>query len=138
MQELHDGPAGGHFGGNTTAHKILHVGYYWETLFKYAHEYARKCKVCQTAVGRKRKVTFPLQPVNIQQPFEQWGLDIIGEITPNSSKQHKYILTATDYFTKWVEAIPLKVVKTQNITDFINQFIITRFGLQSTLIFDNA
>ena len=113
LQELHDEPAGGHFGGNTTAHKILHVGYYWWTLFKiYAHEYARKCKTSQTTVGRERKAAFPLQLVNIQQPFEQWGLDIIGEITPNSSKKHRYILTATDYFTKWVEAIPLKVVNT--------------------------
>ena len=68
-------------------------------LYLSAHEYARKCKVCQTAGGRERKATFPLQPVNIQQPFEQWGLDIIGEITPNSYKHHKYIITATDYFT---------------------------------------
>lgn len=51
-----------------------------------AHEYARKCKAFQTTPGRERKPTFPLQPVNIQQPFEQWGLDIIGEIFPNSSK----------------------------------------------------
>ena len=42
LQELHDGPAGGHFGGNTTTHKILHAGYYLPTLFKDAHEYARK------------------------------------------------------------------------------------------------
>ena len=26
--ELHDGPAGGHFSRDTTAHKILRVGYY--------------------------------------------------------------------------------------------------------------
>ena len=26
LQELHDGPVGGHFGGNTTTHKILHAG----------------------------------------------------------------------------------------------------------------
>ena len=47
LQELHDGPTGGHFGGNTTAHKIIHAGYYWPTLFKDAHEYARKFKTCQ-------------------------------------------------------------------------------------------
>ena len=138
MQELHDGPAGGYFGGNTTAHKILHVGYYWPTFFKDAHEYSRKCKTCKNTAGRERKPTFPLQPVNIQQPFEQWGLDSIGEITPNSSKQHRYILTVTDYFTTWVEVIPLKVVNTQTITDFIDHFIITKFGLPSALIFDNA
>ncbi len=96
MQELHDGPARGHFEGNTTAHKILHTGYYWPIIFKDAREYARKCKTCQTASGREINPTFPLQPVNIQQPFKHWGLDIISEIIPNSSKRHRYILIATD------------------------------------------
>eukprot|EP00253_Pinus_taeda_P010682 PITA_10682 len=34
LQELHDGPAGGHYAGDATAHKILCAGYYWPTLFK--------------------------------------------------------------------------------------------------------
>eukprot|EP00253_Pinus_taeda_P025768 PITA_25768 len=138
LQELHDGPAGGHFGADTTAHKIIHVGYYWPTLFRDTHEYVRKCRSCQISSGRQRKPAFPLQPVNIDQPFKQWGLDIIGEITPQSSKQHKYILTATDYFTKWVEAIPLNTTNSEVIIEFIDQFIITRFGVPNDLVFDNA
>eukprot|EP00253_Pinus_taeda_P026102 PITA_26102 len=138
LQELHDGPAGGHFGADTTAHKVIHDGYYWPTLFRDAHEYVRKCRNCQTSSGRQKKSAFPLQPVNIEQPFEQWGLDIIGEITHNSSKQHKYILTATDYFTKWVEEIPLKTTNSEAILEFIDQFIITRFGVPNALVFDNA
>eukprot|EP00253_Pinus_taeda_P004730 PITA_04730 len=138
LQELHDGPIGGHFGGDTTAHKIIHASYYWPTLFKDSHEYVRKCRMCQTASGRQRKPTFPLQPVNIEQPFEQWALDIIREIIPHTSKQHRYILTSTYYFTKWVEAIPLKVANSEAIIDFIDQFIITRFGIPNALIFDNA
>jgi len=118
--------------------KIIHAGYYWPTLFRDTHEYVRKCQTCQTTSRRQRKSAFPLQPVNIEQPFEQWGLDIIGEITPHSSKQHRYILTATDYFTKWVEAIPLKTANSEAIIEFIDQFIITRFGVPNTLIFDNA
>ena len=85
LQELHDGPAGGHYAGDATAHKILHAVYYWPTLFKDSHSYVRKCQICQTAVGRKNKPSLPLQPVNIEQPFDQWGLDIIGEIVPHSS-----------------------------------------------------
>ena len=138
LQELHDGPAGGHFGADTTAHKIIHAGYYWPTLFRDTHEYVRKCQSCQTSSGRQRKSAFPLQPVNIEQPFEQWGLDIVGEISPQSSKQHKYILTATDYFTKWVEAIPLKTTNSEGIIEFIDQFIITRFGVPNALVFYNA
>lgn len=110
LQEMHDGPIEGHFGGDTTAHKILHVGYYWPSLFKYAHTYVRSRKTCQIASGRERKDALPLQPENIEQPFEKWGLDVIGEIDPHSFKKHKYILTVTDYFTKYAEAIPLKVV----------------------------
>eukprot|EP00253_Pinus_taeda_P016868 PITA_16868 len=137
-KELHDGPVGGHFGADTTAHKIIRVGYYWPTLFRDTHEYVRKFQTCQTSGGRQKKLAFPLQPINIEQPFEQWGLDIIGEIIPHSSKQYRYILTTTNYFTKWVEAIPLKIANSEAIIEFIDQFIITRFGVPNALIFYNA
>eukprot|EP00253_Pinus_taeda_P017021 PITA_17021 len=104
----------------------------------YTHEYVRKFRSCQISSGRQRKPAFPLQPVNIDQPFKQWGLYIIGEITPQSSKQHKYILTATDYFTKWIEAIPLKTTNSEVIIEFTDQFIITEFGVPNALVFDNA
>lgn len=138
LQELHDGPASAYFGGEKNAHKILHDGYYQATLFKDAHEYVRKCKICQTTNGRQKELSLLLQSVNIEQPFEQWALDVIGEIVPHSSKQHKYILTTTDYFTKWVESIPLKVANSENIIEFIDQFFITRFVLPSALMFDNV
>ena len=65
-------------------------------------------------------------------------MDIISEIIPHSSKEHSYIFTATDYFTKWVEVVPLKTTNAEHIIDFIDQFIITRFGLPSALMFDNS
>ena len=98
MIELHDGLAGGHFSGDTTAHKILRAGYYCPTLFKDAHSHVRKCDICQRCGGRQAKATGPLKSAMITEPFEQWGIDIIGEIKPNSSLQHKYILIETDYF----------------------------------------
>ena len=55
MQELHDGPAGGHFRGNTTTHKILHAGYYWPTLFKYAHEMQENVKCVKMQWKEKEK-----------------------------------------------------------------------------------
>ena len=44
----------------------------------------------------------------------------------------------TYYFTKWVEVVPLKTANAENIIEFIDQFIITRFWLPSALMFDNA
>jgi hypothetical protein len=55
LKELHDGLAGGHFARNTTTHKILRVRYYWPTLFRDAHTYARNCKTCQISARREKR-----------------------------------------------------------------------------------
>jgi hypothetical protein len=138
LDELHTGEVGGNFGGDTTAHKVLRVGYYWPTLFKDAHTLSRKCIICQKVAGWVKKAAFPLQLVTVDAPFQQWGLDIIGLINPSSSQQHKYILTATEYFTRWSEAVPLKVVNTNQVVSFLNSHIITRFGIPERLVFYNA
>ena len=73
------------FSEDTRAHKILKYGYYWPTFFKDAHAHVQKCDTCQRSVGRQAKAARPLKPMIISEPFEQWGIDIIEEIYPNSS-----------------------------------------------------
>lgn len=77
-------------------------------------------------------------PVHVDEPFRQWGIDFIGEIHPPSSGQHKWILTATDYFTKWVEAIPARNVTDTVIINFMEENIISRFGCPSRIVTDNS
>ena len=73
----------------------------------------------------------------ITEPFEQWRINVIGEIKPNSFKKHKYILMTTDYFTRWVKEIPLHKVNEDVVMDFLQDHIITRFGVPISLVFDN-
>jgi hypothetical protein len=138
LKELHDGPASGNFARNTTVHKILRDVYYWPTLFKEAHTYIINCKTFQIIARREKRASIPLLPVSFSRPFKQWGLEIIGEITPISSKQHRYIQTPTNYFMKWAEAIPLTHVNEKVVIKFIEQQIIMRFSVPSVLVFDNA
>jgi hypothetical protein len=133
LTELNDGPIGSHFSGETTAHKVLRVGYCWPTLFKDAHAHARKCQICQVNAGRERRPTFPLQPVTIKNPFEQWGLDVVGEINLKLLKLHKYILIATNYFSKWTEVIPLKVINDNEVIQFLQRNIVTKFWFSTML-----
>ena len=118
IEEFHRGICGGNKAWKATAYKILRAGYYWPTLFQEMNSRVRACPKCQRFVGRQKLKSLPLKPVRIESPFQQWGLDFIGEIHPNSSGQHRWILTATDYFTKWVEAIPTKKIVMDNAQAF--------------------
>jgi len=62
----------------------------------------------------------------------------MGPITPKSSAGHSYILAATNYFSKWAETIPLREVKKENVVDFIQTYIIYRYGVPRYIITDNG
>ena len=47
MIEVHEGVCGNHTAGRSLAYKILTQGYYWPTMAKDTHEFARKCDKCQ-------------------------------------------------------------------------------------------
>ena len=79
-----------------------------------------------------------MQPIIKPWPFSGWGLDFIGQIHPPCSKGHRFVLVATDYFTKWVEAIPLKVANSANVINFVKEHIIYRFGIPQTITTDQG
>ena len=47
-------------------------------------------------------------------------------------------MVVTDYFTKWVEAIPLKTVTSKNMVDFVREHIVYRFGIPQTITTDQG
>jgi hypothetical protein len=46
------------------------------------------------------------------------------------------VLLATDYFTKWVEVIPLKKVISGNMVEFVKEHIIYKSGIPQTITTD--
>jgi hypothetical protein len=86
----------------------------------------------------KRVPVSALNPIIKPWPFRGWGIDLIGQINPPSSKGHKFVLLATDYFTKWVEEIPLKKVTSENMVEFIKEHIMYRFGIPQTITTDQG
>jgi len=108
IKEFHKGDYGGHHYWKTTMHKILRAGFYWPRIFYDVYKEVSRCHECQIFDGKRKLHPLPLKPIFVEVPFRQWGLDFIGEIHPQSSSQHKWILAATDYFTKWIEAVPTR------------------------------
>ena len=42
----------------------------------------------------------------VKSPWHQLRIDFVGPLTPPAEDGSRYILTLSDYFTKWVEAVP--------------------------------
>jgi hypothetical protein len=76
----------------------------------------------------------PLHPIVKPWPFRGWGLDFIREVHPSPSKGRKFVLHATDYFTKWMEAVPLRNMTHHEVIKFVQEHIIHRFGMPQTLM----
>jgi hypothetical protein len=62
----------------------------------------------------------------------------MGEIHLPSSGQHRWILVATDYFIKWIEAIPTQNANHTVIINFLQENIFARFGCLKRIVIDNA
>eukprot|EP00253_Pinus_taeda_P018140 PITA_18140 len=78
----------------------------------------------------------PLRPQLVIEPFERWALDFIGPINPPSN-QRTYILVATDYVTKWVEAESLPKATEDSVIQFLFHFFV-RYGLPREVITDGG
>jgi hypothetical protein len=78
------------------------------------------------------------EPYHQAMAVQRLGHDMIGKINPPSSKGHQFILAITDYFTKWVEAVPMKSIASKDVINFIKEHVIHRFGISQTITIDGG
>ena len=58
-------------------------------------------------MNRKLTTGVPeLHPIPVKAPWYMVGIDFIGPLSPVAKDGSRYILTISDYFTKWVEVVP--------------------------------
>lgn len=135
--EIHEGICGSHIGGRSIAYRAISQGYWWPYMQKDAQLYAKKCPKCQKFAHSLHQPVQDLTPHSNAWPFAQWGLDIVGPLhrTPGNKR---WLVVATDYFTKWIEAEPLSSITELENKNFVWENIVTRFGVPRTLISDNG
>ena len=72
----------------------------------------------------------------VVEPFERWALDFVGPINP-SSNQKTYILVATEYVNKWVEAEALPRATEDSVIQFLFHLFVC-YGLPREIISDDG
>jgi hypothetical protein len=138
MEEVHEDICGTH----QSAHKmkwLLHrTGFYWPTMLNDCFRYYRGCESCQKFRDVQLAPAAMLHPIIRPWPFRGWALDFVGQIHPASSKHHRFVLVAMEYFTKWTEVVPLKNMTHREVIQFISEHIIHRFNIPQTLTMDQS
>ena len=125
VQQLHEGAFGAHLGENKTLYR-LKERFYWPG---HSDDVRKWCKTCATCAARKnpsKRGKAPLQNVVAGYPMQIVAVDIVGPISP-STTGNAYILVASDYFTKWVEAYAIPnqeaiTVATKLVDEFFCRF----------------
>ncbi|KAK8919010.1 hypothetical protein KSP39_PZI021786 [Platanthera zijinensis] len=135
LERCHASPYGGHFMGHKTALKVLEAGFYWPTLFKDAHNFAKCCDACQRIGNIGQRDSMPLHNTLEIEIFDMWGIDFMGPFV--NSNGNLYILVAVDYVSKWIEAVATKNNDAQTVLKFLKN-IFNRFGIPRAIISDGG
>jgi hypothetical protein len=100
--------------------------------------YYKGCESCQKFRDVQLAPAAMLHPIIKPWLFRSWALNFVGQIHPSSSKGHRFVLVAMDYFTKWTEVVPLKNMTHKEIIHFILEHIVHRFGIPQALTTDQC
>ena len=135
LQEYHD--YAGHAGVHRTCGQ-LRQRFHWYGLKRDAEDWVASCESCskrKKPVHRGRGA--PLQVTWAGSPFERIAMDLIPGL-PETAGGNRHILVVVDYFTKWVEAYPLKRMDANTIASvFVSEFV-ARFGAPQSLHTDQG
>ena len=86
-----------------------------------------------------RKDNMPLRPMMGARAFAKWGIDFVGPINPPAHRtKAQYIIVATDYLTKWVEAKATPKNNARTTTYFLYEYVFTRYGLPIEIVSDRG
>jgi hypothetical protein len=108
MGEVHEGICGTHQSTHKMKWLLHHAEFYGLNMINDCFRYCKGCESCQKFRDVQLAPVAMLHPIIKPWLFHGWALDFGGQIHPASSKRHRFVLVTTDYFTKWMKAIPLK------------------------------
>ncbi|GJW07838.1 reverse transcriptase domain-containing protein [Tanacetum coccineum] len=112
LRKIHEGSCNMHARTRSVVANAIRTGYYWPTMHADARKMIWECQDCQ-------------------------GIDIAGPFLEGHGKV-KFLIVAIDYFTKWIEAKPVAIIRDNQIKKFVWDNIVCKFCLLEEIISDNG
>ena len=124
--------------GSQRTYQQIRARFHWNGMKRDVEDWVTSCVSCSEKKSpRNRGRGAPLEVTWAGYPFERIAMDLIPNL-PESVGGNRHILVVVDYFTKWVEAYPLKRMDAVSIASvFVSEFV-SRFGAPDNLHTDQG
>ena len=143
VESCHADKLGGHLGRDKTREKVSsrynlvhgytvetlnsHLNrYYWRDIISAVNSCLKSCVACQRVNKKLVKSSGSLHSIPVNGPWHRIGIDLIGPL-PLTKSGNAYIITCSDYFTKWPEAAPIPDKSADTVSRFLYK-VICRHG----------
>ena len=114
LRSMHECLLAGHMGAKKTKTKILQR-FYWFNLKENVKVIVRQCDTCGCDKKPFRTPRAPMGSVRTWAPWDVVATDYLGPF-PVTRRGNRYILVLTDYFSKFVDVIPVTDMSAETCT----------------------
>ena len=115
---------------------MIYKGYYWFGMPSDVADWLRAYLLCQEAKAGKGKGTVPLKQEWVGAPGVRAAVDLA--VLPITTEGYRYLLVFQDYYSKWIELIPLKDKTPVSVVEGLVKEVFTRNGVVDELHSDQG
>lgn len=125
----------GHFSFAATW-TTLSTSCYWPSAWRDCRSLVDACVRCQRNAPMRTHPQPPI-PLFVTRPFQRWGVDFLGPL-PLTAAGNKYIIVATEYWTRWPLARAVPDATAATAAAFVLSDIVLVYGAPTELLSDNG
>lgn len=135
LYAFHDHPLAAHPGTAETL-RAIQQHFFWPSMEKTVDQYVRNCWICTCTKRGPHQARVPLRPHEPREPWVTVAIDIMGPYT-TTPRGNRFIMVATDLYSRWVEAEATPNVTTDKLVNFLDQ-VFLRYGYPLSVLSDNG
>ena len=136
LESLHGGIVGGHLGHEKTFSRIQ-GRFYWPGYWSDTRDWCLTCHECSTRKTSTHPRRAPLGTIQAGYPTQIMAVDLLGPL-PESPQKNCYVMVVGDYFSRWMEAIPLPNQEASTVADHLVDEVFMRFSVPEQLHSDQG
>ena len=121
-------------------YRMLSLRYYWPQMRAACTLFQQSCDICQRTGYPPKRHAGGRQYVPVSSPFACCAIDVVGPIGNKDSVTklgNRWIITIIDWFSRYVEAYPVKDTTEETIVKALETFT-AKHGIPRRIVSDNA